>query len=425
MVAIKNKIGEKVEIFKLKTLSPIHIGTGNKLTKLDFVIRGNYILVLNVDKAIDYLLQDNSEIFVEEILDNMAKNKFSWDDYFPEHKRIPEELIKYKMELNPRVRSDRIRDIWEAIKEDNKNLYIPASEVKGFIRTAIIYNYIKDNWDKFRNKFQNNLNKKFNFKKLVEDEIFGNASQDPMKFLKIEDIHGEFQSEVDGAKLMFSPSKGHLVDCIEVIKVGSLSSKFRIKVWEERLKVAGNIADYIINWKEACYGFVKDYLEAEIKFWEDVANGDLAKYIGNKHPQVVKILNRSTDIAREVKTELEMLKNENDKKAPLLRIGKYTGYLDHTIGLLLKNLEKYSKQQPYNLAPLGNHIGAKNAKHFLFPLTRRLTLDNQTLGWCRLIESDEESEESENTAGSEMKHEQGMSGKDIKDVFKSKGWRVK
>ncbi|WP_457641369.1 type III-A CRISPR-associated RAMP protein Csm5 [Persephonella sp.] len=425
MGIVKNKIGERTEIFKLKILSPIHIGTGNRLTKLDFIIKDGYVFVLNVNRAIDYLLQDSSDILDEEILDSMARNTFSWNSYFPERKRVPDEIIKYKAELNTEIVFERIKNIWETIKEDNKNLYIPASEVKGFIRTAIIYNYVKDNWDKFKNRFHN-LNKRFNFKKFIEDEIFGSASQDPMKFLKIDDIYGEFQLEINGAKLVFSPRKGHLVDCIEVIRGGSLSYNFRIKVWEERLKFVGDIAGYILNWKEACYKFVKDYLEVEIKFWDDVANGSLAKYIGNKHVQIVNMLNKSSKLALKVKADLEMLKNENTRETPLFRIGKYTGYLNHTIGLLLKNLEQYSKPQPYNLAPLGNHIGAKNAKPFLFPLTRRLTLDNQTLGWCKLVESyDSENEDSEESTQGKQEQKQDLNSKDIREVFKSKGWKLR
>ena len=75
MAEVKTKIGERMGTYKIKILSPVHIGTGNKLTKLDFIIRGNYLLVLNIDKALDFLLQKNSNTFSEETLDSIAKKQ--------------------------------------------------------------------------------------------------------------------------------------------------------------------------------------------------------------------------------------------------------------------------------------------------------------------------------------------------------------
>jgi len=425
MSAVKNKIGEKVETYKLKVLTPIHIGTGNRFTQMDYVVRGNYVLVLYVEKAIDYLLKYNSKAIDDTVLSDIAEGRFSWNNYLP--KPIPEELIKYKIEIDSNVETSEVerKGFWEAIRKDLSNLYIPASEIKGFIRTAIIYCYIKDNWDRFKGDLEK-IKPRFNFRNSIENRIFGDPTKDPMKYLKIEDVNGDFRAGICGVKLMFSPNRSHLKEFIEIIIGNSSSYPFKVKIWEDRLNTEGDIDKYIVKWKEACYRFMGDYLEAEIKFWEDVSNGNLANYI--KDSQIANLFNKARNIGSRVKSDLERLRKENTRSSPLLRVGKHTGYFVHTIGLLLRRTNTYSQRpQDYNVAPLGNDIGARNAKRFLFPLTRRLTLDDQTLGWCRLVESDEDNDDDKscNDSSGGRGNSKDINNENMMDVFMAKGWRVK
>lgn len=373
---------EKILKLRLRVLSPVHIGTGSKLTKWDFVVRGSYLLVLNQDKFFEYLVKKGK---LEEAISRMERNEGSANDYL--EYRIPQELVKYKLQINPSIDLQRAnkKEVLEAVKNFKKGSsdgliavpYIPASEIKGFIRTAIIYNYLKDHQDRFREKFAN-VNKRFDFRKSIEKEIFGKPTKDLMKYIKIEDIHGNFNLEIVGVRILLSSR--NFPEFVEAIVEGA-SDVFRVTLDIGRL--GGKIGKYIKDWKRCCYTLSKDLIEAEYHYWYDLLSGNLT--IRNI---ITRIEELNLNYVRKVLNQIKDLKYLNTEDKPLVRIGKYTGFLNHTIALLLNSEgSKYKNPQPYNVAPLGNDIGATNAKWFLFPLTRRITFDNKTLGWCRLEES--------------------------------------
>jgi len=388
-VLIKEEVKTKL---KLKVLSPIHIGTGEEFSPWNFALRGNYLFVIKMEEVLEDLYNNDMDKY-EEALSLLEEGKGNIDQFLPQ--QIPDEWIVYKIELHPSVNPQKIKKISTAIKNitlDRKPvLYIPASEIKGFIRTAIIYCYIRDNFNDFKDKFQN-INPKFSFRKIVEDELFGKSSEDIMKYLKIEDVYGDFKSEVVGVKIVLSSK--FWIENVEAITDGR-SKSFVLKVDKRVLNT--ELCSYIRDWKKCCYEFSKDFLEAEIQFWEDIHNGKMEKYLNNlsnneRDPEekkiIVNVLNRvrsANKTAAKIKNHLERISHQNSEETPLIRIGKFTGYLSHTVAMLLRGrINKYNSSGIYNIAPIGNDIKAKNAKWFLFPLTRRLTLDNQTLGWCKL-----------------------------------------
>ncbi len=442
-VMVKEEVKTKL---RLQVLSPIHIGTGEELSPWDFALRISYMFVIRIEEVLEHLYNENKDKY-EEALSKLEEGKGSIDQFLPD--RIPEEWIVYKMELYPSIDIQKVKKVSTAIKNINVDskptLYIPASEIKGFIRTAIIYCYIKDNFNKFAGKFEK-INPKFSFRKVVENSIWGEPSKDSMKYLKIEDVYGDFHSQIIGVKILLSSK--FWIENVEAI-TGGVSKVFIIKV--DNRVLDEQIGPYISEWKKCCYEFSNDLIEAEIKYWEDIKGGESSnlkktlsifrkkiKQKGRNTRLIDIVISRldklHTDKAVNLNANdienliqgLKSLQKLNTADAPIIRLGKYTGYLNHTISILLNGkIKKYTNPQPYNIAPIGNDIGAKNAKWFLFPLTRRLTLDNQTLGWCRLIP-----EGSINTQSGEDKKE-GVN--DIKpqvsdnweEVFKKKGWRVK
>jgi len=385
MVSVKDRIALK---FRLEVLSPVHIGTGNTLTLWDFAIRSNYLFVLNHDEFFNFLRKEGK---LEQAISAMESGQGKADDFLGQW--IPENLIRYRLYIDPSIKDPQknIKRVLEAIKHLNLDssgklrsvFYIPATEVKGYVRTAIIYCYLRDNWQRFRNRFSN-INRGFDFKRIIENDIFGDAVEDPMKYLKTEDIYGDFDTNVVGVKILFSSR--NFIDSAEAI----LKSKSKtIKVVIDKGRLNQGIGTYIKNWTRCCYEFTKDLIEAEIKFWEDVRDGVILRIIKDQRIQYRFRGNHIKSTASEVINQLEKIKENNSKSSPVIRIGRFTGYLFHTVSALLNGrFQQYTHQnQPYNVAPIGDQIGARNAKQCLFPLTRRLTLDNQTLGWCRLVEA--------------------------------------
>jgi len=104
-------------------------------------------------------------------------------------------------------------------------------------------------------------------------------------------------------------------------------------------------------------------------------------YSSSPHKYLINLFNKS-----QVINHLEEIKSENSPEEPVIRVGKLSGYFTHSIGLLLV---KDKDKKPYDIHEFGKFINSR-AKNWLFPLTRRLTLDNQTLGWCKLGHPKEE-----------------------------------
>ena len=138
----------------------------------------------------------------------------------------------------------------------------------------------------------------------------------------------------------------------------------------------------IKNWEKCLYEFSKDLIEAELKFWNEENIGNMIKQAYEKSPHSYLIRHFRKD---EVLRQLEEIQKENSPEEPVIRIGKLSGYLTHSIGLLLA-------KNGYNVYKFAE-VFDKKAKNCLYPLTRRLTLDNQTLGWCKVKKENKNIEE--------------------------------
>ena len=456
--------------FKIEILSPVHIGSGNTLKPMDIgecERHGErYIYIFDFDKVIEKIPEHSIDKFSELIINFGDKNKNKYKNMghmlleaFGIGYEQWEDISLYKVKKKD---VGSIHDIYEAIKYGDK-VYIPGSSIKGAIRTAIVYCFLKEKGYIFRlgmEKVQDKRNRN-NYRKVnclymikpdgkeikgiknnnpdvsvIEDEIRKDMfafdpTKDVFRCLQVSDSKELKADEILEIRKVYVANTtsferiGGKVRMVECIKVGEKFIDISIVVNDKVINYLSKIykdnrfyevVEFIKSWDICVKRFSQDLINTELRFWEEQKS--------SIEKNIEYVYQRFDDISREFNIEsvirgLKDVKHTIEDGKTVIRLGKFSGYFSHSIGILLAERDK-----PYNLGKLGKML-SKTAHDDLFPLTRRLTLDNQTLGWCRLIESDEESEESENTAGSEMKHEQGMSGKDIKDVFKSKGWRVK
>lgn len=148
---------------KIKTLTPIHIGTGKKLGSLEFLDNKR----INYDRLFELIAEEKQEEF------------FEWIDQNPSI--TAGELIK-KFQLNKgkvlnsctlySISGSFQQNLYEGIKDSNNEFFIPGSSLKGSLRTALLYKVliqdikllntlldeilkIKDViWQKFINNFQ-------------------------------------------------------------------------------------------------------------------------------------------------------------------------------------------------------------------------------------------------------------------------------
>lgn len=110
---------------ELVTLSPVHIGSGEKLTTYDFVFMDDVLTIINIDA----FLSRNPQR-AEEFYQQASSSRFSLSSFLRE-----KEVSAYKVYSIQSPREPK--EVNAAIKNAHSEVYIPGSSIKGAIRTAL------------------------------------------------------------------------------------------------------------------------------------------------------------------------------------------------------------------------------------------------------------------------------------------------
>lgn len=115
---------------KIKTLTPVHIGTGKKLGKPEFLDNHR----ISYDKLFELIAEEKQEEFI------------SWIEQNP---NIDVGQIQNQFKLNTKeiinkcglysISGSFQREVNEGIKDSSYKLFIPGSSLKGSLRTALMY----------------------------------------------------------------------------------------------------------------------------------------------------------------------------------------------------------------------------------------------------------------------------------------------
>ncbi len=389
------------ETFRVEILSPTHIGTGRKISPYEYFYDGETVKVISFTKLISSLTPEEME-------------SLSLLDKLESHQRIDLRAVNELMgerfantvlyRLRPSGTSPARGDIWEHIKTvygGAYRAYIPGSEIKGFIRTAIVYRVLKEREPKYIKDIVNALRqrRRYDFRTSVEWKLFGRPTEDIFKLLRVPDVY--FEGDLSLRKVyVANTTKYKTPEYYETLEPENRSLTLTVSLDRRVMRVRNSYREYLESWKECCYRFSADLIERELSFWRDHRNG----------ANIGEVYSREGDIEfrrEEVIAQLEEIMDVNTPENPVLRIGKLTGYFSHSVGMLLAG--------DHNLGEFGRVLG-RNAKPYLFPLTRRLTLDNQTLGWCRLAPPAAEGEAESREENS------GQTALDLREVLRRKGW---
>ena len=428
----------KVETYSLRTLSPLHIGTGIKLGNWDFLDKNGKVYIISLDKLIENLTEIQQEKLVNYMESRRSLKEFIKNENI--NVNIPN-ISSYEIFLIDF--SESIRNIWEEIKHP-EGIYLPASTIKGAIRTAILYSLLKENHDKYTfdiKEFKIKDGKKYkdivltvngkeiegvdNIEKFLNQEFFGEKqSDDIFKFFKISDsklirgfenlvcrkIYVANTTRFDNGKFKKHPEYYETIEedaNFHNIEISILISKEHERFINSKyLKTLEKLR----NWKQTVYEFSNDLIEAEISFWknEDVKNMIEQAYRNSPYKDLLNSFNKE-----EVINQLEEINKLNSPENPVIRLGKLTGYFTHSIGLLLAK----DKERPYDIHEFGKLFFKNRAKDWLFPLTRRLTLDNQTLGWCQFyLQTENKEQKSQKALVQENKKDKNEANKTIESI---------
>jgi len=326
-----------MEKILLKTITPVHIGNGHKITSLEYVKTEGYIKILNLDRLFSLLSEEKINLITKQIEENRIN--------FSQLNINLDEVTKYKLSFN--IRNFKFKEVVEFIKTYEKErvgVYIPGSEIKGAIRTALLYKILNENWNYFRKLILqgHRIKNDKNLAKKLENKIFREPSQDFMKYLLISDTEIVDCENLQLEEVEIFNSKRKFSEYVECLKP-NIELKFSVKINTKGLNKGENrYAKELLSWKRSCYEFSKDLIDWEIKYWE------------GRNPRMKDFYKR--------------LKKENKEDEPLLRIGRFTGRLSHTILMLIYKKEKYFKTN-------------------LLPKTRRITSNYEPLGWIKLKKS--------------------------------------
>jgi CRISPR/Cas system CSM-associated protein Csm5 (group 7 of RAMP superfamily) len=136
--------------YHITLLSPVHIGTGNTLTPLDFILVDSNFVGMNVKE----ILLANPQR-AEELSLRIAQQptRFSLTDFLTEPERRNTAFWKYSAALDPATAAilhDELEkggepDVGETLKTANTHHpYLPGSSLKGAFRTAWAYAAFRD-----------------------------------------------------------------------------------------------------------------------------------------------------------------------------------------------------------------------------------------------------------------------------------------
>ncbi|MGB9853120.1 MAG: type III-A CRISPR-associated RAMP protein Csm5 [Candidatus Kapaibacteriota bacterium] len=160
----------------LRTLTPVHIGTGNKVSPEEYYFSNNKCYRINLNKCFFFLgsklgydyLNDKLNEWSEHIAENFklsdttksrAEYKLSIFDFvkdFLKNNSLSAEL-RNLIENDPQYclycidsSTKPWKEVVEIIKLSNKSPYIPGSSLKGVFRTALLYTAISENLDELK-----------------------------------------------------------------------------------------------------------------------------------------------------------------------------------------------------------------------------------------------------------------------------------
>jgi len=124
----------------LETITPVHVGTGNKYSGAEFVLKDKTLYRVSLDKLLKKLTEDQREVLTELLLED---RNFSLTDFLKDKKIALSDIKRYASGFDG---EGKPREISEHIKTNNR-AYIPGSSIKGIIRGALLWHATKNKMD--------------------------------------------------------------------------------------------------------------------------------------------------------------------------------------------------------------------------------------------------------------------------------------
>lgn len=350
---------------ELEVLSPVHIGNGHVISPVEYVVHDEFSRI-DMNSFFKDSLVDMDEYIkcVEEFQSyNKFRYKFNKKHYLytlPVGKIVAEELFG--------------REINEYIKTGGK-AYVPGSSIKGSIRTAILYNVLKNDKNKFQNALEildSSIQKRV-YKNRVDNDIdrmvFGNTTHDVLKTLQVTDTMSK------------DPSNVLRVECTDVLSTTHSNKMYtKFSIFSECLKKNSSLP-FSLKIDEFYFSKQADELgfsdkKSLLTNLQDICNefsGDLIDYEYNffkqydEYEDILGFYDKLVDLVY-----------DDDFNGFILRLSWGGGWQSMGVGRLFINEHVFNNlRRQYRLGKPGMSI---------FPKTRRVVVDDNylPLGWVRV-----------------------------------------
>jgi CRISPR-associated protein Csm5 len=125
---------------KIKILSPVHIGSGEKKTKLNFIIKNNIAYFIN-EEMFRNLIHNYG--LTDKFVQWVSQRGKDLSQFLKDHPVIEKKLLE-KPIYTLQIKGSIEREVNLHIKDSNNRFYIPGSSIKGAIRTALLYTVLEE-----------------------------------------------------------------------------------------------------------------------------------------------------------------------------------------------------------------------------------------------------------------------------------------
>lgn len=369
---------------KIRTLTPIHIGSGNILQYGNDFVKGidkegyEALGIIDPSKVLQVIGEDNLNKWVssidrgdstDEIIRGFGK-KVGITSY---SSRIIE------LHAGNVRKTETLREL---IHDGMGRMYLPGSSIKGAIRTAILASIIPTDNDKLR-QLSLMVEEKVNAEK-IEQKYFGeNPNTDCFRFLKVSDAIFDEKSISRALKManininehpergFWDCSKSQLIEAISAQE----STSCRISIDHKAYQNAGiNMREYMTS-LETLFKTINEHtrslVKSEIRYWKEYKDEDSNK--------VEKYIQEMKKILEQVNTC-----SQSDGKQCVLRVGHGSGWRFIT-GAWSERLDNFYRK----IVPKARPHDEEKYSQYDFPKSLRVsdsTRDNniQLLGFIKL-----------------------------------------
>ncbi len=363
-------IFEKKKI-RLTIKSPVHIGSvEQKITRFEFIHHGQYIYPISEERLSLFLQRKN---LISSYVSTVERegSRFSLAEFF-KSKNISlktEDLTTLSNGRQIKVLGDalRMQDFKPFIRDGFGNVYIPATSIKGVVRTALLYNVLKNFKttnpqeftrrveEKIKDDINNRVNKKRLFQwgneKWLEGFVLGNKKESPntdwLRMLHITDAYplGNLETVLIPANVLKKENTGWIYK--------KENSGQNTTIWVECVP-ENTVFEFGVVWDRGLLEDFKRY-NRNIQLPDNLSSvfDNLNKWSGDVF-DFEKIFSRGHALEN-------WYKNNNTSN---FRIGFGSGMVSTTITLLL-NEDMRKKIRNYAGLNRGNDIAPKSRRIWL------------------------------------------------------------